>query len=126
MTTAYWCVLVSILLPYVWVAIARLPDLTLEKNLIPRIVSDSLTGVRQRSFWAHQNALEIIAPFAAAVIIAHLAGLEQTTIDNLAITFIAFRVAHAFSYMANRGILRSLMFLGAFVCVVTLFVKAAG
>lgn len=126
MTTAYWSVLVAICLPYLWVGIARLPDITLQKNLIPRLVSESLTGFRQRSYWAHQNALEVIAPFAAAVIIAHQLQLQQSVIDTLALTFVAFRVAHALSYMANLGVMRSAMFLGGFVTTVMLFVKAAG
>lgn len=125
MTTAYWCVLIAIFLPYVWVAIARLPGLTLERNLIPRIVSDELSGVRQRSFWAHLNALEVIAPFAAAVVIAQILNTPQNTVDTLAITFIGFRVAHALAYMANLGVLRSLMFLGGMGCIVGLFVAAA-
>ncbi len=69
MEIAHWCIFVIIVIPYLLVAMARLPDLTLEKNLTPRIVSDSLTGIRQRLFWAHLNALEVIAPFTAAVLI---------------------------------------------------------
>lgn len=125
MTTAYWCVLVTIMLPYVWVAIARLPGLTLERNLIPRIVSDELTGVRQRMFWAHLNALEVIAPFAAAVIVAQVLGVQQDKINNLALAFVGFRVAHALAYASNLGILRSVTFLGGFACVVALFISAA-
>lgn len=125
MTTAYWCVLVTMILPYIWVLIARIPGFTLERNLVPRIVSDSLTGIRQRSYWAHQNALEIIAPFAATVIIAHLLNVEQDRIDNLALAFIGFRVAHAMMYMANQGVLRSLMFVGGVACMITLFVAGA-
>lgn len=125
MTTAYWCVLIAIILPYIWAAIARIPGLTLQRNLIPRIVSGELSGIRQRSYWAHLNALEAIAPFAAAVIIAHVLGVPQQTIDTLAIVFIGFRIAHALAYFANLGVLRSLVFLGGFGCVIGLFVAAA-
>ncbi len=125
MTTAYWCVLATIILPYVWVAIARFPGLTLERNLIPRIVAEELTGVRQRSYWAHLNALEVIAPFAAAVIIAQVLGVQQDRIDTLALTFVGFRIAHALAYISNLGILRTVMYGGGFVCVVALFVSAA-
>lgn len=125
MTIAYWCVLTAIILPYILAAIARLPGLTLERNLIPRIVSDDLSGVRQRSLWAHQNALEVIAPFVAAVVIAQILKVPQSTIDTLSIAFIGFRVAHALAYMANLGVLRSLMFLGGMGCIVGLFIAAA-
>lgn len=125
MTTAYWCVFAVILLPYLLVAVARLPDLTLEKNLIPRIASESLTGVRRRAYWAHLNALEVIAPFASVVIIAHQLGLNQNALDRLALLFVALRIAHAVAYMADRGVLRTLMFVGAYGSMVTIFLKAA-
>ena len=126
MTTAYWCVFATFILPYIWVAIARFPGITLEKNLIPRIVSESLTGFRQRTYWAHLNALEVIAPFATTIIIAHLLQLNQNTLDTLALVFVAFRIAHAVAYMANQGVLRTLMFAGGFISMVTIFIKAAG
>ena len=124
MTTAYWCVLITIILPYVWVAIARFPGLTLQRNLIPRIVSDDLTGVRQRSYWAHLNALEVVAPFATAVVIAHVLNAPQETIDTLALIFIAFHIGHALAYMANLGVLRTILFAGGFACVIGLFFAA--
>ncbi len=126
MTIAYWCVLVTFVLPYIWVAIARIPGITLDKNLIPRIVSESLTGFRQRTYWAHLNALEVAGPFAATVIIGHQLQLNQNTLDTLALVFVGFRVAHAMAYMANQGVLRTLMFAGGFLSIVTIFVKAAG
>lgn len=125
MTTAYWCVLATVVLPYIWVAIARLPGITLERNLIPRVVAEELTGVRQRTYWAHLNALEVIAPFAAAVIIAQTLGVQQARVDNLALAFVGFRIAHALAYISDQGILRSIMFGGGFVCIVALFVSAA-
>lgn len=125
MTTAYWCVLVTIMLPYAWVAIARLPGLTLEGNLIPRIASGDLTGIRQRFYWAHLNGLEVVAPFAAAVIIAQALAGPQDKIDNLAMIFVGFRIAHALAYVSNLGILRSLMFLGGFMCILALFISVS-
>lgn len=126
MTTAYWCVLIAIILPYVWVAIARLPGITLQRNLIPRVVAEDLTGMRQRTYWAHLNALEVIAPFSAAIIIAHITGVQQELINTLALTFIGFRIAHALAYISNLGILRTLMFGGGFTCIVILFISSAG
>ncbi len=125
MTTAYWCVFATFVLPYVLVAIARLPGITLAKNLIPRIASESLTGFRQRTYWAHLNALEVIGPFAATVIIAHILQLNQNTLDTLALVFVGFRIAHAVVYMANQGVLRTVMFAGGFITMVTIFIKAA-
>lgn len=125
MTTAYWSVLIVIVIPYFLVLMARLPSLTLERNLIPRLVSDEFTGFRQRSYWAHLNALEAIAPFSAAIIIAHMSSVPQATIDTLALTFIVFRVVHALFYIANKGVLRTLSFVGGMTCIILLFIKAA-
>ena len=125
MQIAHWCVLITILIPYSLVFMARIPGITLEKNLVPRIVSDSLTGVKQRLYWAHLNALEMIAPFTAAVIISQSFSIDQQAIDTLALIFIGFRVGHALMYAANRGVLRTLMFAGGMTCIVLLFLEAA-
>lgn len=124
MTIAYWCVFIVIVLPYVWVLAARLPGFTLQSNLRPRVVSDSFAGLQQRLYWAHLNALEAIAPFAAVVIIAHNLQLEQQTLDTLAMSFVGFRLAHAAAYAANQGLLRTVMFSGAMLSMVCIFIQS--
>ncbi len=125
MTIAYWCVLIIVTLPYIWGLSARIPGITLEKNLVPRVTAESFSGLHQRLYWAHLNALEATAPFAAAVIIAHLQQVNQSTIDSLAISFVVLRIAHALSYIANKGVLRTLVFIAGMACIVMLFVSAA-
>ena len=124
MTIAYWCVLLIIVLPTMLVLMARLPGFSLSANLTPRVIAEQFTGIKQRLYWAHANALEATAPFAAAVIIAHLLMSPQSTIDNLAMAFVAFRIAHALAYVANQGLMRTLMFMGGMTCVVLLFITA--
>lgn len=125
MGIALWCVLSVIMLPLILAGMARLPGITLEKNLYPRITSDSFTDYKQRLYWAHQNALEAVAPFCAAVIIAQYMNVEQQTINALALAFVAFRISHALMYVANKGLLRSIMFVGGTACVVSLLILAA-
>lgn len=124
MTTAYWCVFIIIIMAYSWALLARLPGLTLERNLVPRIASNEYSGVKQRIYWAHLNAMEAIAPFTAAIVITHLVGVPQSVIDTLALTFVAFRLLHAACYIANLGVLRTIMFIGGMACIITLFIKA--
>jgi len=124
MTTAYWCVFIVIFLPYIWVLAARLPGFTLENNLRPRVAADSFSGLQQRLYWAHLNALEAIAPFAAVVIIAHNLQLEQSLLDTLAMSFVGFRLAHAVAYAANQGLLRSIMFSGAMISMVSIIIQS--
>ncbi|VAW53422.1 hypothetical protein MNBD_GAMMA07-1561, partial [hydrothermal vent metagenome] len=108
MNTAYWCVLITILMPYGLGLIARFPGTTLESNLIPRISAESLTGYQLRAYWAHLNGLEAIPSFAAAVIIAQMINVQQDTINTLAMTFVGFRTAHAIAYISNLGLIRTL------------------
>lgn len=123
MTLAYWCVLVAAILPIVWAGAAKSHGSF--DNSAPRDWLARLDGWRQRANWAQANAWEAFAPFAAAVIIAHLAGARQGTIDGLAITFIAMRIAHGLLYIADKAMLRTIVWTIGFGCVVGLFVVAA-
>ena len=71
MTIAYWCILAVILLPYVFGPIGQLPGLTYEQFKTPRARQPSLTGWHARANAAHMNGLEIVAGFAASVIVLH-------------------------------------------------------
>lgn len=123
MTIAYWCVFVAAILPFVWSMSWRWPVYGFKANLAPRLFEETLTGWRQRAHWAHLNAFENFPPFAAVVIIAHQLGAPQATVDNLAIAFVAFRVAHGVFYLANIGVLRSFAFAGGAVCTMAIFLS---
>lgn len=124
MTIAYWCVFVSIFLPYVWVIIAKArPGYD---NRAPRSQLDAAKGFRQRANWAHLNAFEAFPPFAAAVVIAHQAHAAQGVVDGLALAFLAFRIVHGACYLLNWASVRSLVWSGGFLSVVGLFLTAAG
>jgi len=124
MTVAYWCVFAAIFLPYMWVIIAK--SKPGYDNRAPRAQLEAAKGFRQRANWAHLNAFEAFAPFAAAVIIAHQAHAAQSMVDILALAFLAFRIAHGAFYLMNWASLRSLVWSGGFVCVIGLFLAAAG
>lgn len=122
MTIAYWCVLALVFFPPVLGAMAKSGGFD---NSKPRESLAAATGWRKRADWAQQNALENFAPFAAAVIIGHLAGLAQGTLDQLALAFVALRVLHAVFYIANQATLRSLSYVGGLACIIAIFVMAA-
>ena len=104
MTIAYWCILVAAMLPYFTVALAKAaPGFN---NSTPRIWLEQLSGWRRRAYWAHQNGFEAFPPFAAAVIVAHLAQAPQGRIDALAIGFIVARIVYALLYVADQPALR--------------------
>ncbi|MBR9805429.1 hypothetical protein GYB62_02850 [bacterium] len=127
MTTAYWCVLIAAYLPLVWTGLAKFSGGKFGKaeNEAPRDYLSTLTGWRQRANWAQMNAFEAFPPFAAAVIIAHLCGAAQQTVDMLAIAFIVFRVLHGVMYLADQGYARSVVWFAAVGCVISLFVISA-
>ena len=124
MTIAYWCVFVAAFLPYPWAMAWRINHYDLQKNLSPRKLQQELSGWRQRAHWAHLNALESFAPFAAIVIIAHLRAAPQAAIDIWASAYVGFRIAHGVFYLANFGVLRSLAFFASVVCIVVIFLLA--
>ena len=84
MSTAYWCILIAALLPYVWVAIAK-SGAPGYNNKDPRgwIAKQDSYRVRN-AHAAHLNAFEAFAPFAAAVLMAVavplIAFLEQSAL----------------------------------------------
>lgn len=121
MTIAYWCVFFAALMPLVWVGVAKTGAEGYD-NGMPRIFLAGLSGWPKRADWAQKNALEAFPPFAAGVIIAHLTGAEQLTVDVLAVVFMIARILHGIFYITDRSTLRSVVWLTGFMCVVGLFV----
>lgn len=124
MTIAFWCVLVAGLMPYLLTGYAKATSRGYD-NRAPRDWQSRLEGKSARAHWAHLNAFEAFPFFAAAVIIAHLAKADQSTIDMLALGFIAARVIYGVLYIAGVARLRSVVWaLGFFTCI-AMFVIAA-
>lgn len=124
MTTAYWCVLVAILMPTVWAGIAKAGAKGFD-NARPREYLATLDGWRQRANWAQTNSYESLPGFAAGVVIAHVAGAAQPTIDLLALGYVLARVLYGIFYITNRSTLRSLVWVAGLGCIIGLFVAAA-
>lgn len=124
MTIALWCVLIAAFLPIVFTGIAKFSGPGFS-NRNPRDFQARLTGFRQRAHAAHLNSFEAFPPFAAAVVIAHMLGADREWSDGLAMGFIALRLGYGAAYIADKPTLRSLLWLGAVLCWVALFVIAA-
>ena len=67
------------------------------------------------------NSFEAFAPFAAAVLIAHLGGGAPSTAATLAIVFCVARAAYIALYIANLATFRSLVWGVGFFCTCGLF-----
>jgi uncharacterized MAPEG superfamily protein len=120
MTMAFWCVLAAGILPLIWVAYAKLTGGRYD-NRAPREFLAGVGGAAQRAHWAEQNAYEAFPFFAAGVLVAHLAGAPQATVDLLALVFVGARIAHGICYIADQATLRSLMWLIGWGSTVGLF-----
>jgi uncharacterized MAPEG superfamily protein len=124
MTTANWCVLAAILLPYICFGIARNRARELRDNRNPRDFPNRIEGLPKRAWDAQLNSFESLPGFAAAVIIAQLAHAPQSQVDTLALVWVFARVAYVFCYLTDRSTLRSSFQFASLACVLGLFVVA--
>jgi uncharacterized MAPEG superfamily protein len=118
---AYWMVLAAAFLPYACTAYAKGAA---ADNRAPRLYAETLTGARQRADWAQRNHFEIFPLFAAAVIIASVAGARHPLVDWLAGVFVALRILYSLAYITDRATLRSILFILGALCILGLFAAA--
>lgn len=124
MKIAYLCILIALFLPYVWVVIAKASGQRYD-NRDPRgWLSKQTDAKAHRANAAQLNAFEALPGFIAGVLMAQLAQVDVMHITLASVAFIVFRVLHGVFYISNKHQLRSLMWLGGFVCVVFLVVRA--
>lgn len=122
MPIAYWCVLIAALLPLPLVAYAKSSS---RDNNSPRDSAEKLSGGKRRAYAAHQNAYENFPFFAVAVVAALSFGAAPSTVNMLAVLFIAFRIAHAVLYIRDIAAARSMAYLGGLLCTIAIFVLPA-
>lgn len=122
MPVAYWCVLIAVLLPLALVAYAKSSS---RDNNTPRDSAEQLAGAKRRAYAAHQNAYENFPFFAVSVIAALSFGASTGTVNLLALTYVAFRIAHAWFYIADKSTLRSLVYAGGLFTNIAIFTLPA-
>ena len=111
MTTLIICLFIAALLPFiakipVAIAMHRLGGYN---NKHPRAQQAKLTGFGARALAAHQNAFESLIIFAPAVLLAIATQNTGVFIEQLAITHVAARVLFNIAYLANVGLIRTLI-----------------
>ncbi|CAA0079150.1 Uncharacterised protein [Zhongshania aliphaticivorans] len=128
MTVAFWCVFIACLLPILTAGVGgyyRGKQFGKADNKHPRAQYAQLEGAGARAYAAQQNAWEALPVFTAAVLIAHLAGVDAAKSAIAAEVFIVARVLYPIFYITNKDALRSLMFMVGFGACISLFVMAA-
>ena len=128
MTIALWCLLVAVILPYIWLPVAfgeRAKQFGNVDNKQPRSQVAKLEGKGARAYAAHQNAFEALAVFAPAVLTAAVAKADPMLSGALAVTWVVCRFLHGVLYIADIDKARSGMFFLAFLAVMGQFALAA-
>ncbi len=128
MDISIWCIFAAFIMIYV----PRLPAIRgalAEEGHIdianPRQQQARLTGLASRAQAAHLNSVEAFAPFAAAVWVAHHAGVDPGLRDGLAIVFVVSRIGFVAAYLADLNPWRTVIWTLGFSAVIALFVAAA-
>ncbi|MGJ3246365.1 MAG: MAPEG family protein [Elainellaceae cyanobacterium] len=88
----------------------------------PRAMFDKLPAYAQRATWAHQNAFESFAIYAAAALMAYVTGVESIWALAAAIAYVVARSLYPLFYILDIPLLRSLMFGVGSLSIGTLFV----
>ena len=109
----------SLWIPYIACTVMTNGNLTPQNYLDPTPRPVPLWGMRANR--AHVNAVESFAPFAALVIVAHLAGKANATTAFLATSFFWLRLAHAVVYLLGIPYLRTVIYTLGFVAVIGIF-----
>jgi uncharacterized MAPEG superfamily protein len=124
LTIADWCIFVAgVIVPFMFTIYAKASkDFD---NAKPREYMERLAGARKRAYWAVQNGHETYALFVAAVLLAERAGAAQAAVNTLALGFVACRLIYGLLYVLDKATLRSLVWVAAMGCIVSLFVMAA-
>ena len=121
MTFAYVCIVIALILPMIWAGIAKKESKIPINNNAPRDHISYLQGRAKNAYGVEQNSYESFPPFAIAVIVAHLTGGTQLTIDILAGLYIASRLMYGVLYLQGKGTLRSATFMVGLIATISLF-----
>ncbi|CCG82564.1 Predicted protein [Taphrina deformans PYCC 5710] len=91
-------------------------------------MSAAQLGMYQRAEAAQQNGFENIGLFAASVVAANVARVPVSTVNSLSLFYLASRVVYNLLYINTESLpisnVRSVVFVGGIVSIMTLFVKA--
>jgi uncharacterized MAPEG superfamily protein len=93
-------------------------------NKDPRGQSAKLEGWGARAWGAEQNAIENFAPFAAAVVVAHLCAADPQRSSLLAYVFITARSLYLLTYWLDLDYLRTALWFVGVLATSGLFVLA--
>ncbi|MFK7963933.1 MAG: MAPEG family protein [Burkholderiaceae bacterium] len=124
MTLAFWCVVISGLLPLGGTAAAKWGFKGFD-NHNPRDWLSKQTGTRARGIAAEKNSHESFPFFAAAVLMAHITVGPQTLVDSLAAVYVVARVLYLVAYLMDWAGFRTLVWLVGLLATVAIATAGA-
>ncbi len=130
MTLILLCVLAAALMPIVCAGIAKSGKFGIARseggydNHQPREWLAQQTGYRARANAAQANCFEALPFFLGAVAIALPAGAPLDRMQWLALAWVALRAVYVACYLADRQLVRSLVWIAAFGVNIALLFSA--
>ena len=121
MTFAYVCIVIAIIMPIILAGISKKESEVTVNNNNPRDHIKHLKKRAKYAYGAEQNCYESFPPFAIAVVVAHLMGGTQLTVDILAGLYIFSRLMYIVFYIQGKGILRSVTYMVGLIATISLF-----
>lgn len=124
MTTALWCLFITMFLPIVCAGISKAGGQGYD-NAQPRQWLAQQEGFRARAVAAQQNSWEALLLFAIAVLVAHVILGPSDSVNQMAVGFVVARLAYIVAYVVNWAMARTLVWLVGFLLTVSIFAAAS-
>jgi uncharacterized MAPEG superfamily protein len=124
MTTALWCLFITMFLPIVCAGISKAGGQGYD-NAQPRQWLAQQEGFRARAVAAQQNSWEALLLFAIAVLVAHGLLGPSESVNQMAVGFVVARLLYILAYVANWAMARTLVWLVGFLLTVSIFAAAS-
>lgn len=124
MTTALWCLFITMFLPIVCAGISKAGGQGYD-NAQPRQWLAQQEGFRARAVAAQQNSWEALLLFAIAVLVAHVILGPSESVNQMAVGFVVARLAYIAAYVVNWAMARTLVWLVGFLLTVSIFAAAS-
>ena len=125
MSVAFWCLLIAVVMPYIFTVIAKMSGAGRYNNRAPREYLERQEGLARRADWAQRNSFEALPVFTAAVLAATVAGVDEVWLAGLSVAFIAIRLAYGVCYLRGWASARSLVWFAGYFCCLALLAMAA-
>ncbi|WP_288129339.1 MAPEG family protein [Microbulbifer sp.] len=125
MATAFWCLLMALMMPPIFAAIAKATAEGRYNNRSPRAFLEKQSGISRRADWAQRNSFEILPAFIAGIFAAIAAGIDEQWLARLSIIFVVTRILYGICYLKDWASARTLCWFVGLACCLWLLMMAA-